>query len=190
MRSDRRVDLYVVALLLPAATVGEYQVLTGLVLLIQALSASLLAPIVPSLYRVPRRAVAAASGRLFAVGVALTPLAMVAAWLVLITLYRIELPLGVLIAAWLATLPVYAYLPLVYGAYRDGRERLVLVANLCGIGVAAVGTAVLAGTFGIGGAMLAAAAGQTTVAAALIVGERRWSHRSRPSRVPDALPGM
>jgi O-antigen/teichoic acid export membrane protein len=185
-----RVDLYVVAAMLPVAALAQYQVLTGLVLLIQALSASLIAPVVPSLYRVPRRLIASAAARLLAVGLVVTPVAIGGAWLALVLLYRIELPAWVLLAAWLATLPVYGYLPLVHRAYRDGRERLVLAANASGIAVAAVGTLSLAGGFGIGGAMLSAAAGQATVGTVLLVAERRWAPATPRTNVPDALSGV
>ena len=184
-----RIDLYVVAALLSAADLGRYQVLTGLVLLIQALAPAVIAPVLPVLYRAGGRIGDRIAARLIVVGVPLTASGIVGAWLVLVWLYGIELPPSVLIAAWLATLPVFAYLPLVYRAYRDGRERTVVLANVGGIGVTLFGTVMLAPTMGIGGAMLAAAAGQLTVGGVLVVARPRAAPSDHRVEAPSALPG-
>ena len=160
-----RVDLYAVAALLPATEVGQYQVLTTFVLLGQAMSSALLAPVTPSLYRITRAAVLSSAARLLAVGVPLTLAAAVVTWLALELLYGIQLPAAVLALAWVAMLPAYLYLPLVYLCFREGRERFVVAANILGIGVALVGTVLLAPRLGVGGAMAAAAAAQVVIAA-------------------------
>lgn len=162
-----RIDLYVLAAVLPLAA-GPYQVLTGLLLLVQAASAAIVAPFVTAIYAMPRAAIRAASLKLLAVGLVLTPAAILVVWTLIERLYLIELPADVLFVGWLSTLPVFAYLPFIYGAYREGRERSVLVANVAGIVVGLAATLALAPRLGMLGAMLAALAAQSTVAAMVI----------------------
>jgi O-antigen/teichoic acid export membrane protein len=160
-----RIDLYVVAALLPAAAIGEYALLTNFVLLGQSVAVALVAPVVPSLYRLARPSVILASARLLAIGVPLSLAAAAATWVLIRSLYGVSLPSLPIVAAWSAMLPCYLYLPLVYLAFRAGRERAVLGANVLGIVVGLVGAVLLARPLGIGGAMLAAAAAQVAIAA-------------------------
>src|SRR5207244_10661759 len=59
-------------------------------------------------------------------------------------LYHLAVPPAALFAAWVAMVPVYAYLPLIHLAFRDGDEWIVLAANLVGIAVAGPGAVLLA----------------------------------------------
>lgn len=169
-----RVDLYVVALLLTASDLGRYQVLTGLLLVVQSLSAAVLAPSVPALYRLSRSAVNAISVRLAGVGLALTLAGLAGMWAALRFLYQFELPATVLVLAWLATLPPWLYLVHVHLAFRAGRERLVVGANLTAIAVVVLGTLLLVPSVGLAGAVAAAALGQVSVAAVVLIGVRRF----------------
>ena len=70
-------------------------------------------------------------------------------------------------------LPVFAYLPLIHLAFREGDERIVLVANLAGIAVAGGGAVLLAPPFGVAGAMAAAALAQVAILVLHVVRTRR-----------------
>jgi O-antigen/teichoic acid export membrane protein len=184
-----RVDLYVVAALLPVAALGEYGLLTNFVLLVQSLSGALLAPIVPSLYRQARAGVLLVSARLFAVGLPLTLLGAVGTWICLWALYDVVLAPLAIGAAWAAMLPCFLYLPLVYLCFRDGRERAVVAGNVLGIAVGLVGTVILAPRLGIAGAMVAAALAQAAIAGFHVVRVLR-TPVGRAEVARDALSGM
>jgi O-antigen/teichoic acid export membrane protein len=173
-----RVDLYAVAAVLPAAAVGEYALLTNFVLLVQSIGGALVAPLAPSLLRVGRTRVLLAAARLVALGVPLTLTGIGGTWLAMRMLYGVTLGTLPTAAAWLAMLPCYLYAPLVYLAFRDGRERFVVAVALGATAVSLAGTLLLAPALGIGGAMLAAALGQLTIAAAHAVGAVRAPLRS------------
>jgi O-antigen/teichoic acid export membrane protein len=172
-----RIDLYVVAALLPDPVVGTYQVLTSFVLLVQSLAGALLGPIVPALYRLSRAGVRRGARRLGLAGLGVATAGIAVTWLAMTWLYHVDLPPGALLAAWIAMLPVYGYLPLIHLAFRDGDERIVLAANLAGIAVAGAGAVLLAPSLGLTGAMLAAAAAQVAI---LVL------HVIRTARSPDA----
>lgn len=178
-----RVDLYVVAVLLPDPVLGTYQVLTTLVLLVQSLSGALLGPIVPALYRLPRPGVLRGARRLAAVGALVATAGITGTWVAMTWLYHLPVEAATLAAAWLTMLPVFAYLPLIHLAFRDGDERTVLGANLAGIIVAGVGAIVLAPPFGVTGAMAAAAMAQLAILALHVTRTRR-----RASGVDDPGP--
>jgi O-antigen/teichoic acid export membrane protein len=185
-----RVDLYVVAAVLPPAALGSYGLLTNFVLLIQSMAVALIAPIVPPLYRLARRLVLTGAVRLLAIGLPVTLAGTAATWLGLRWLYGVEVGPVALAAAWLAMLPCYLYLPLVHLQFREGRARAVILVNLLGIVVAAVGALVLAPALEIAGAMLAAAGAQIAVAAAHIVLVLRQAPLARAAPTTDALPGV
>ncbi len=185
-----RVDLYVVAAVLPPAALGSYGLLTNFVLLVQSMAVALIAPIVPPLYRIARRTLLTGAVRLLAVGVPLTMAGAGGTWLGLQWLYGVDVGPVALVAAWLAMLPVYLYLPLVHLQFREGRAQAVIVVNLLGIVVAAVGTVLLAPSLGIAGAMLAAAAAQLALAAAHVVLVLRPARMPKPTPATDALPGV
>lgn len=184
-----RVDLYVVALLLPAAALGAYGVLTNFVLLVQSMAGALLAPVVPSLYRLARSSVLAVAARLFAGGVPLTLVAAATTWLCLETLYGIQLAPLTLIAAWAAMLPCFLYSPLVYLCFREGRQRAVVAASLLGAGIGLMGTLLLAPRLGIAGAMVSAAVAQAAIAGFHVARVLRPS-AGRAEATSDALSGM
>ena len=184
-----RVDLYVVAAVLAPAELGTYGLLTNFVLLVQSMAGALLAPIVPPLYRLARRGVVTGAVRLLAVGVPLTLLGTIGTWLCLRSLYGVEVGPVAIGAAWLAMLPCYLYLPLVYLLFREGRAGAVVAVNLLGIVVAGIGTAVLAPPLGIAGAMLAAAGAQVAIATGHVVLVLRPAPPPIPAATAnDALP--
>lgn len=185
-----RVDLYVVAALLPDPVLGTYQVLTNLVLLVQSLSGALVGPIVPALYRLPRPGVLRGARRMAGVGALVATAGISSTWVAMTWLYQLPVDAAALAAAWLAMLPVFVYLPLVHLAFRDGDERSVLVVNLAGIVVAGAGTIVLAPSLGVTGAIAAAALAQVAILA-LHVARTRWrgvTAGAAPAGVADAAP--
>lgn len=174
-----RVDLYVVAALLPAAALGTYGVLTSFVLLTQSTSAALLAPIVPQLYRLPRARVFAAATRLLAIGLPVTLAAITLTWLCLEWFYEIELSSSTLAAAWAAMLPSFLYAPFAYLWFREGRPRIVIGGSLVGLVVGLAGAIALAPGLGVAGAMVAAAASQASIAGFHLIAVLRGRSRRR-----------
>jgi len=168
-----RVDLYVVAALLPDPVLGTYQVLTNFVLLVQSLAGALVGPIVPALYRLTRAGVLSGARRLAGLGVAVTFVGVVGTWVSITFLYHLSVEPAALVAAWIAMLPVFAYLPLIHLAFREGDERIVLGANLAGIAVAGLGAVALAPALGVTGAMAAAALAQVAILGIHVVRTRR-----------------
>jgi O-antigen/teichoic acid export membrane protein len=159
-----RVDLYVVAVLLPPADLGAYGVLTNFVLLTQSLSGALLAPIVPLLYRLSRAGVWRSALRLFAMGVPVTLAAAALTLVCLELLYGIHPSPLTIVAAWAAMLPPFLFTPLVYYQFRRRRARLVVYGSFLGTAVSIAGTFALAPGLGIAGAMVAAALAQLSIA--------------------------
>jgi O-antigen/teichoic acid export membrane protein len=80
------------------------------------------------------------------------------------------------VAAAVAMMPAFAYLPLVHLAFRDGDERAVLGVNIAGIIVAGGLAWVLIPPLGLTGAMTAAAVGQVSILALHLL-RTRWRHR-------------
>jgi O-antigen/teichoic acid export membrane protein len=195
-----RIDLYVVAALLAPAEVGAYQVLTAVVLLVQSLSGALLNPVAPALYRAARPAVVAGARRLLAVGVLVCTAGTVALVVGVAWLYDLALTPGLLGLSWLAMLPAFGYLPLVYLAFREGDERVVVAANVIGILLSGALALALAPRLGLPGAMASAAAGQAAILVIHVVRTRvQGDHGARPGlevwkgtqvETPDALPDM
>jgi O-antigen/teichoic acid export membrane protein len=193
-----RVDLYVVAALLPAPVLGTYQVLTSFVLLVQSLAGALLGPIVPALYRLSRAGVLRGTRRLALMGLGMATAGIAGTAIAMAWLYGLSVPPAALLAAWVAMLPVFAYLPLVHLAFRDGDERIVLAANLVGIGTAGVGAVLLVPSLGLTGAMLAAAVAQVVILGLHLVRTMRRPERAagpgaaggRSMEVVDALPDL
>jgi O-antigen/teichoic acid export membrane protein len=172
-----RVDLYVVAAVLPAAAVGQYQVLASCVLLAQSLAGALLNPVVPALYRATRAFVVAGVRRLLRIGILVATCGIAGVATLVSWLYQVPVSAGLLVGAWLAIAAAFAYLPLVYLAFREGGERVVVGANLVGIGVSGSLALLLAPVFGLAGAMAGAAAGQLA-----ILGVHLWrTRRARPA---------
>ena len=101
--------------------------------------------------------------------------------------------------AWLAMLPAFAYLPLVYLAFREGDERIVLAANVVGIAASGLLSLALIAPLGLTGAMAGAAVAQLVILACHAW--RTGRGRSRPPatdaiapvrqlEVADALPDV
>jgi O-antigen/teichoic acid export membrane protein len=195
-----RIDLYVVAALLAPAEIGAYQVLTAVVLLVQSMSGALLNPVVPALYRAARPQVIAGARRLLLTGVLVSTAGVVVLVLGVAWLYELSLTPGLVAVSWLAMLPAFGYLPLVYLAFREGDERVVVVANVIGILLSGALALVLVPRFGLVGAMASAAAGQVAIAVihamrtrvqrehAAVPGLEVW--KGTQVETPDALPDM
>jgi O-antigen/teichoic acid export membrane protein len=184
-----RVDLYVVAVLLPAPLLGTYQVLTGFVLLIQSLAGALAGPIVPALYRLRRAGVLRGTRRLGLAGLAVATAGAAGTWIAMTWLYHLDVDPATMAAAWVAMVPAFWYLSLIHLAFREGDERVVLVATCAGIAVAGVGAAVTIPAAGLTGAMAAAALAQVAILA--IHGARTaWrGDRVGMAPAPDLLDG-
>jgi O-antigen/teichoic acid export membrane protein len=156
-------------------------VLTSFVLLVQSLAGALLGPIVPALYRLSRAGVLRGTRRLALVGLGVATAGIAGTAIAMTWLYGLSVPPGALFAAWVAMLPVFAYLPLVHLAFREGDEWIVLTANLAGVGAAGVGAVLLAPSLGLTGAMLAAAVAQVVILGLHLVRTVRRPERAGPA---------
>ncbi|MFN8621967.1 MAG: hypothetical protein U0869_14650 [Chloroflexota bacterium] len=183
-----RVDLYVVAVVLPAELLGTYQVLTSFVLLVQSLAGALAGPVVPALYRLPRAGVLRGTRRLGLAGVGVATAGAAGTWLAMTWLYHLSVDAPTMVAAWVAMLPAFWYLALIHLAFREGDERVVLVATLTGIAIAGLGATLLIPVAGLTGAMGAAAVAQVAILA-IHAGRTAWrGGRAGSETAPDLLP--
>lgn len=130
-----RVDLYSVSALMTPADVGRYQVLTGILLYIQAMANFILLPFVKTVYRLKTAVIFKISWRLFGLGLLLVPPALVVAGWLLRHLYHFDLSPLLLVIAGLYVLPIYFTLPIIYALYKADRQREVLYVNLVNIGL-------------------------------------------------------
>lgn len=129
---NSRIDLYVVHSYLPPADVGQYQVFTSYLLYIQSLSAFILLPFVKSIYRLQYAAIRKISFFLFGLGLLIVPPAMLVLFLLLTTLYRIHMPPAFFLLGGLTVLPIFYFLPTIYGLYKAERQTRVIWINLLG----------------------------------------------------------
>lgn len=130
-----RVDLYSVSALMTPADVGRYQVLTGLLLTIQAMANFILLPFVKTVYRLKTAVIFKISWRLFGLGLLLVPPALVVAGWLLRHLYHFDISILLLVVGGLYVLPIYFTLPIIYALYKADRQREVLYVNLANIGL-------------------------------------------------------
>jgi O-antigen/teichoic acid export membrane protein len=175
-----RVDLYIVALLLPPEDLGAYGVLTNFVLLTQSLAGALLAPVLPLLYRLSRAGVWRSVVRMLVIGVPLTLAAATVTLICLELLYGIHPSPLAIAAAWAAMVPCFLFTPLVHFQFRRGEARLVVAGSVLGTVVSLAGTLALAPGLGIAGAMVAAALAQFGIAAFHVVLFQRNRRTDRP----------
>jgi len=167
-----RSDLYCVTALLDPQRVGTYQVLTGLLLYVQSLAALVLLPFLKGLYRLPGSALRSLSPRMFLAGMVLIAPALVAIHWLLRLVYGLQVSHELLVMGGLATLPVFAISPLVFLAYRNHEESLVVVLTFAGAAVNVALSLVLIPAHGLLGALLATAVAHWLMLAALVIRER------------------
>jgi O-antigen/teichoic acid export membrane protein len=130
-----RIDLYSVSYFMNATEVGQYQVLTGFLLYIQALANFILLPFVKTVYRLETAVIHKISWRLFGLGLILVPPAIVLIGWLLRHLYQFDLSPLLLIVGGLYALPIFFTLPIIYALYKADRQRQVLYVNLVNTGL-------------------------------------------------------
>ena len=150
-----RIDLYSVSFWLGPDDVGRYQVYINLLLYAQSVAAFALMPFVKGLYRLDDAAIRRASRRLLALGALLMGPFLLALYLALTYLYRIELASAFYVLAILYVLPIYYYFPTIYGLYKQDRQRIVLFVNVSGFAANLLLNAFLLPRVGLVGAILA-----------------------------------
>ena len=164
-----RVDLYAVNYYLPNTQVGQYQVFINLLLYLQAVSAFVLMPFAKTIYRLGYNTIARLSMRLLALGVIIVVPGLVGIYLILVFLYHFPVTPALMVLGGLMVLPVYCYLPIVYGFYKANRQIVVLEINVLGI-VASLGLNILLlPRVGMVGAIAASAAAQWLMLALYLV---------------------
>ncbi|NOX62944.1 MAG: hypothetical protein GXP42_13530 [Chloroflexi bacterium] len=150
-----RIDLYSVSFWLGPEEVGRYQVYINLLLYAQAVAAFVLTPFVKGLYRLDDAAIRrGVSRRLLALGALLMGPFLLALYVALAYLYRIELPDIFYTLAILYVLPIYYYLPKIYGLYRQNLQHIVLFVNITGFLMNLLLNAFLLPRVGLVGAIL------------------------------------
>lgn len=130
-----RIDLYSVSYFMDPAEVGQYQVLTGFLLYIQALANFVLLPFVKTVYRLETAVIHKLSRRLFLLGLLLVPPAIVLTGWLLRHLYQFDLSPLLLVVGGLYALPIFFTLPIIYALYKADQQRQVLIVNLVNTGL-------------------------------------------------------
>ena len=155
-----RADLYAATWLLPAETLGSYQVLLTMLVLLQSGSAFLLAPVTRALYRLRHHSILRLSRRLLTVGLFVVATGLVGIHFALDHLYRNPLSLCLLLLGGAMILPSYYYLPSIYELFRNSRQTAVVRINLAAAAWSFVLSLLLLPVLGLAGALLAAATAQ------------------------------
>jgi O-antigen/teichoic acid export membrane protein len=163
-----RIDLYSVSLFLPAREVGQYQIFINMMIYLQAMANFVLMPFVKSLYRLEQGVINRVSVRLLGLGLLLVPLALLVVDWVLSTVYAVELPPLFLWLGGLYALPIYFYLPTIYGLYKANRQKTVLWVNVSGAALNLILSLLLVPRMGALGALLAATTVQWLVLACYV----------------------
>ncbi|MBP8003088.1 MAG: polysaccharide biosynthesis C-terminal domain-containing protein [Chloroflexi bacterium] len=128
-----RIDLYSVSYFLSREEVGQYQVLTGFLLYLQALANFILTPFVKSLYRLQYEIIRKISRRLFGLGLLLVPPAMGIIYWLLVHVYHFTVSPWLLLVGGLHVLPLYFTLPIIYALYKSDQQKQVFYVNLVNI---------------------------------------------------------
>lgn len=155
-----KADLYVVTALLPGAEIAKYQVLTSLLIYLQAVSNFVLLPFVRAIYRLDDAVVLKMATRLLLFGLIILGPGLVAIYLVIVYLYGFSIAPALLLLGGLMVLPTYYYSTIVYALFRDQREATVVRISWLGIAVSSLGSLALLPRLGISGALLAATGAQ------------------------------
>ncbi len=170
-----RIDLYVVSLFLSKGVVGQYQVFMTFMLYLQALSNFVLGPFVKNLYRLSYRALLSLSLRLLALGMVICLPALFLLGGLLRQVYGFDLPPIFFVLGGAVALPIYFYLPIIYGLYKSGRTGRVAWINVLGIAISAAVGVWLLPVLGMVGAVL----GATTAQALMLLAYVWQSHELR-----------
>jgi O-antigen/teichoic acid export membrane protein len=126
-----RLDVLSVGAALDDAATGRYQVMMGHFIALQVPAAFLTAPFVRHLYRLPRKSLYRFAARLAASGLAVLSVAGPLCWASLRWGYGFgDLPWTLSMAGPLFAFPTYLYVPLMYGLYRQKKEKKVLAVGL------------------------------------------------------------
>jgi O-antigen/teichoic acid export membrane protein len=163
-----RSDLYCVAALLGPTEVGTYQILTGFLLYLQSLSALVLAPFLKGLYRLPESVLRSLSSRFLVGGLAVALAGVPALYVVLRRVYELEVSTEMMLLGGLWVVPVFGYAPLIYLAYRNHREGMIVIVNFAGVAVNVALNLLLIPRFGITGALAATAIAHWLMLALLV----------------------
>lgn len=155
-----RIDLYLAAAFLPHADLGRYQALMNFLIQLQALSAMLLIPFLPALYRMPRAAVLRLALRLFVVGLAIAITALPGVQVALTLLYGFTPAPGLLLLGGLFVLPPFFYGVLVYLHFKTDRQSDVVRITCVGIALNTGLSLLLLPQLGMIGGLAAATAAQ------------------------------
>jgi O-antigen/teichoic acid export membrane protein len=152
-----RIDLYTVSLTQPDDDIGRYQVFMNLMLYLQATAQFILLPFLKGVYRLNETSILRIGRRLFTLGLALVPVALLAAYGLFILVYDIRYAPEFMILGGLFVLPLYGYLPLIHRLYKRDEQNVVLWVNLAGAGGNFALNLLLIPPLGISGALLASA---------------------------------
>jgi O-antigen/teichoic acid export membrane protein len=126
-------------------------------------------PFAKTIYRLGYNTIARLSMRLLALGVVIVVPGLVGIYVILVFLYHFPVTPALLVLGGLMVLPVYCYLPIVYGFYKANRQIVVLEINVLGI-VASLGLNILLlPRIGMVGAIAASAAAQWLMLALYLV---------------------
>jgi O-antigen/teichoic acid export membrane protein len=152
-----RVDLYSVSYFMSPAEVGQYQVLTGLLLYIQSLANFILLPFVKLIYRLEAAVIHKISLRLFLVGLLLVPPAVLLTGWLLRHVYQFDVSPLLLLVGGLHVLPIFYTLPIIYALYKADLQRQVLLVNAVNVALNLVLNIVWIPRWGLLGALLSTA---------------------------------
>lgn len=130
-----RIDLYSVSYFMEQSELGQYQVLTGFLLYIQALANFILLPFVKAVYRLETAVIHKISWRLFGLGLLVVPPGVALIGWLLRHLYQFDLPPLLLVVGGLHVLPIFFTLPIIYALYKADLQRQVLYVNLVNVGL-------------------------------------------------------
>lgn len=154
-----RSDTYVVSQILPASTLGSYQVLVSLITTAQMAGSILLMTLTPSLLRMPRAVIYRLLWRMAGLGgLVMMALALVLPW-ALPAVFTITLPLSLTILACATGILPFISGPLFLLAHRQHKEMQVAASGLSAALLITCGTLLLAPHLGLAGAQIAVALG-------------------------------
>ena len=127
-----KVDLLCINYYMPPLVIAHFQVLVNMLLYIQAGSAFILQPFVKNIYRMDERQVRLISRRLFLAGIPIVSAGVIFTYFVISGFYHFYPALFTLFLGGMAMLPIFYYLPLIYGLYGSNKQNLILGLNIAG----------------------------------------------------------
>ncbi len=171
-----RMDLYTMTALVDHDTLGTYQVVAALFVQLQALAALISSPFTRELYRLRGASIHKATTRLAKFGLLLLPLFVITAYGTFTYVFHFELPALTYAIGPLLVWPAFAYVPLITWLYKNGHERIVLLANFGAALTSLLLSLLLVPLTGMNGALLSAAIGQWLVLVIVRYSSNRISH--------------